>query len=447
MASSTETNPVSPGRVVPEAAPPTAQDFPARFQLRIPDDADPPALAITLWIPAARAPLSLDLPAVPGVEARRENIESVRCTQVLQGQGDPARQSAEASQAIARGDTGGWIVPVGCNRVHYRVRLIDAENFEPRALMASYRQQPDQWLVPGAAVLLVPENLEGRAVMDFTVSEQTIVTHTLHGSGRVGHRLPEEASLGRVVFSFGYFETAHVAAEGTRFLHHMDEPNVAPLEGFESGLRALQNMVGLPPPDLFHVYWMGRSQDSAERLAGTNALDTVLVNYWNDLPENASESKRRSPLAVFFQQYFVALAGPRVPAWLAQSISQYAALLAWEASGAIDDRGLQAVVRAGAQATPSTTIRDAFNRWEETGDEADYRRFYRHGLGFWSVLDQEISRASAGELGLEDLSESILGLVYQRDGEPPQRFFDLLREAGVENLDVLTARWLGERDP
>ena len=423
-------------------------------------------VVMTLSLPALGGGTVFDLPAVPGREARRQQVVEIHCEHTGRPVGaanQPVPRSGAATVEHARGDAqdvsgqaaesdaamavrshpgGGWLLPEGCARVRYAIQAVPMGAAEPRAQLVSHRATSRQWLIPGAAVLLTPARLRSRPLLDLAVPDLTDVYHTLAGQGRVGLRLPAKTAFGRTLIAVGNFTLVHSLSTGSDVLHVLDKPDGVAFDGLEQGLAALEEMAGIVPPHRFHVFWVGHDRTSGQRLAGTDYLDAVLVNYWRDLPQDAPSTTRRAPLAVFYHQYFAALAGPRLPKWLTDSLGQYTALLAWRASGAINDRDLAALVRRGAPERARMSVPSAYQAWEASGSENDYQQFYRHGLGYWATLDEQLQRDTQGRAGLEAVIKPLLGLTYQQDGTPPQRFLEVLAEAGLQHPTPLTQTWL-----
>lgn len=415
----------------PQSLTSSAAWAPIRYRLSLPEDPNDPRVDVSLWLgEALEGPITLDVPPAPGRTQRRNAIEHVRCLET-----NGATEAEQNVTPLVAGENG-FHVPQTCRRLQYAVRLAPADPPNPRARLATYRPAPEQWFVPGAAMFLVPGSLRGRGLMDFGVSDELLVTHSLGGAGPMGLRLPPPSSLAQVTVSFGEYETESTFADGTRFIHHMDSAEAQDLEGFEEGIAALHRMTGVTPPALIHGYWLGQSRNAAARLSGSAGTDSVVVTYWNDLPESAPRSKRLSPLAVFYHQYFVALAGPRVPPWLAESLGQFVALLAWQESGAITERGLQAVLSSAPIRAEGSLIA-SYRSYETTGANDEYRRFYLNGLGYWDAVDKALPN------GLESVIEPLLGIVYGADGTPPARFNAVLSEAGARNAQQLADAWLG----
>jgi hypothetical protein len=226
--------------------------------------------------------------------------------------------------------------------------------------------------------------------------------------------------------------------------HLFDREAELDLEGLPMGIRYLVETTGERAPRALDVYWLGRPHGSVPRLAGTAALDSMVVNYWSDLADDAPATVRRAPLAVFLHQYFVVLTGQLVPPWVSTSLGQFFALEAWRETGTITERELRDIVESSVpRGDPDTTAMAAHARWVDTGLDEDYRTFHRLGLGFWAALDAHIRRATDGEKSLATVLPDLLGLVFGQDGTPPMRFTQVFDEAGAPEAGAITRRWLG----
>lgn len=387
------------------------------------------AIHMTYWLAPASAPVHADLPREPGRPARRDNVSDLACD----------------GAAVER-DAEGWLLPAGCSTLTYSVAFdtiadSGARASDRRSLRSTSR---NLWLVSGAAAFVVPDSLSERPTLDLDLPESVSGYHHLAESTGLGHVLPAKTALGRVFIGAGGFRAVDGSDGGTRFRHLFDGDEDVDRSGAALGIQYLLRVTGASAPSAIDVFWLGLEQGSAPRLTGAAGLDALVVNYWRGLPEDAPPTTRRAALAVFLEQYFVAIAGRDLPPWLTRSLGQYYALKAWREAGAISDAELAAIVRSSVgRGDPPASVTASHDRWMESGSDDDYRAFYRGGLGFWSALDAHVSSRTRGEKSLDDVVEALLGLIYSEDGSPPMRFLQVLEDAGAAGAAEVTTRWLG----
>jgi hypothetical protein len=387
------------------------------------------ALYMTHWLAPSSEPTHADLPREPGRSARRENVSELECD------GVPVELG-----------TDGWILPSGCSALHYQVAFdtvpeTGARAVDRRSLRSASR---NLWLLSGASVFVVPDSLSERPTIDLDLPESVHGYHRLAASTGLGHVLPARSALGRVFIGAGGFRVVDSSDGGTRFRHLFDGDSEVDRTGMALGVQYLLRVTGAAAPSALDVFWLGLAHGSAPRLTGAAGLDALLVNYWTGLPENAALSTRRAALAVFFEQYFVAIVGRDLPPWLTRSLGQYYALKAWSEAGAVSREELATIVRASAgRADRPASVPAAHDRWVDSGSDDDYREFYRGGLGFWSALDAHLASRTAGDKGLDDVLQGLLELIYAGDGTPPMRFLQLVEDAGGTGAATVTTRWLG----
>ncbi|MEM9191298.1 MAG: hypothetical protein AAGF12_19150 [Myxococcota bacterium] len=406
-------------------------ETPAVYRMQLAEDGQ--ALRMTLWLRVESNEVRADLPDEPGRSVRRAALQDVRC--------DDASLSAGPD---------GFILPAGCSALRWSVPFsaLPPDGLHPETRASVYDPERGLYLVSGAATFLVPESLTERPNVDFRLPASLPVHHQLPDAGGLGHTLPPRSQLGRLSIGLGSFTVREQNIGRTRIRHLMDNEATIDLEGLALGFQYLTAKSGAPPPRSLDVFWFARpaaGPDGAppRRLGGAAGLDSIVANYFRDLPDDAPVTFRRAALAVLFHQYFASLSGRQVPPWMSQSLGQFYALKAWEHSGAIPEEDLSQIVESAAVASPERTVIDAFESWAETGRDEDYRSFYRLGLGFWVALDAHIADASDGERALDTVLEDLLGLVYGRDGMPPRRFLQILDESGASGAGAITRPFLG----
>jgi hypothetical protein len=370
---------------------------------------DTGSLDVTLYVPPSSDAVSADLPRAPGRDVRRLAIHDVECDD------QPIERSME-----------GWSLPPACNVLRYRVAFehVPADGYDPRSRMAVMRADPSHWLVPGAALFLVPSSMRERPRLDLRLPSGMEVFHVLPGASPNDLALPVPTELAGVYFAFGAFHDATTSDGATdiRFLcdSEMEVAGIAP----GMALDYLKRLTRGRAPSRVLVFVLRRA--NGVELTSVAGDDVIVMGHRDVTPP---EEARRAASRAFLSAWLRIVVGRRVPAWVAGSLSVFYA-------------GRALSEPAAPVGTPELALLAAQRRVAE-GDLDAEAHFATDGAAFWTAVDRSIAAGSNGERSLDDVAADLLELVYTEDGTPPERFLALLTEAGAADAAALSTRWVG----
>ena len=363
--------------------------------------------------------------------------------------------SCDARPLIRRGRSQ-WKVPADCSRVSWTVRFHAAEpgTVDAAEQKSLYFGRTRWWLLsePTALLRLEGDTAPSSLSVEFAGALQWQRGATAITGGR--WRVPS-VNNAPGFYVFGNLQTFEHRIGGVQILHVADDiervQRLDLVKSQEAAWRYLSQITPTPADtstedQALLVVWLGRREP--KQAGGAAGNRSFIANYFMQ-PEALPRARTLLILSHEQQHELVDMVRgdrPPLPLWAAESLAQYYALKAIARSG-LDPEAVAKVRREFVDPTrPVTAGLLDWQRRHANGNPAAYPMFYEQGATFWALVDESLSRATAGRRTLDDLMPELITAEFSTGGQLPATFVGRLRSEAGESVELLLSKYVG-REP
>jgi hypothetical protein len=228
-----------------------------------------------------------------------------------------------------------------------------------------------------------------------------------------------------------------------------DEDRVTSLRLLDIHRRALDylsRVISLPArEESLMVVWVGIDRRNG-RAGGSAGRRSFVANYV--FGENPEARDAARTMLVLTHEQFHQLVGlvrtglPSLPVWIGESLAQYYALEALQASGL--GRGAEDIRREFVDpARPVDHGLLELNRRNASVQPESYALFYTQGATLWAEIDKALKASSHGSRSLADFMPGLLRSRFDSGARLPDEFVAGVTAAGGARVTEAIDRYVG----